>query len=338
MVLGTLQIRINATIEMLQVQLVPLLQTKSVFRLRLDDKDLKATDTVEEAGFTHGCSVYVVFAYTMQQKLGSGTFASVYKAFNNFTKETVAMKRSQSEYVDEGIPSSTLREISALKELNHENIIPVKDVLVEGRFFNIVLEHADCELSHYLQNNTITPTLLNSFVFQLLSGVKYGHDRRVIHRDLKPQNILIIKKSLTLKIADYGLARAFQYPMEHCTPETVTLWYRSPELLLGLRNYTPLVDIWSVGAMMGEMSLGRPLFGGDCEVDCLFKIFRLCGTPTNAVWDGVETLPFFRREFPKWRRGDFQQCFPKMEALSVDLLENLLQPSPEDRYTADEVC
>eukprot|EP01061_Rhynchopus_euleeides_P019062 TRINITY_DN3137_c1_g1_i5.p1 TRINITY_DN3137_c1_g1~~TRINITY_DN3137_c1_g1_i5.p1 ORF type:complete len:404 (+),score=157.39 TRINITY_DN3137_c1_g1_i5:242-1453(+) len=327
---------LSSTIQQLMRDLAAKLHTTAPFLLYLDGVGyLSPAETVKDSPMEDGCSVTVIFTYRILEKLGFGTFASVYKARNEHTNEEVAMKRSQSEYVDEGMPASTLREISALRELDHPNIIPLKDVLVDSNRITVVLELAHHDLAGHLTLYIMQPADICSFMYQMLQAIKFSHDHRVVHRDLKPQNILIQQNGV-LKIADFGLARAFQYPMESNTPETVTLWYRAPELLLGLRNYTPLVDMWSVGAIMGEMSKGQPLFPGECEVDAMFKIFRLLGTPTADEWAGVAALPHFRRQFPKWTPANLRTHFPAMDVLALDLLKKMLKLDPEQRYSPDQ--
>ena len=114
----------------------------------------------------------------------------------------------------------------------------------------------------------------------------FCHQRRVLHRDLKPQNLLI-DKSGAIKLADFGLARAFGIPVRVYTHEVVTLWYRAPEILLGSNKYSCPVDIWSIGCIFAEMANKRPLFQGDSEIDQLFRIFRVLRTPNEEIWPGI---------------------------------------------------
>ena len=116
--------------------------------------------------------------------------------------------------------------------------------------------------------------IIKSFVFQILEGVAYCHSKKIIHRDLKPQNLLLDQYG-TVKIADFGLARAFSIPIRPYTKEVLTLWYRSPEILLGCVEYSTPVDIWSVGCIFAELCLKKPIFQGDYDIDQLFKIFKL---------------------------------------------------------------
>ncbi|KAJ6019788.1 hypothetical protein N7522_000496 [Penicillium canescens] len=128
--------------------------------------------------------------------------------------------------------------------------------------------------------------MVKKFMVQLVEGIRYCHSRRILHRDLKPQNLLIDRDG-NLKLADFGQARAFGVPLRTYTHEVVTLWYRCPEILLGGRQYSTGVDMWSVGTIFAEMYTRKPLFPGDSEIDEIFKIFRVLGTPDEELWPDV---------------------------------------------------
>lgn len=134
----------------------------------------------------------------------------------------------------------------------------------------------------------------------MLLALEYCHANRVIHRDLKPQNILVQRESLNIKLADFGLARVYTYPLREYTHEIITLWYRAPEILLGMEKYYPTVDSWSVGCIFYELAHKKCLFCGDSEIDQIFKIFRILGTPNENVWPSVTSLKDFKTTFPKW--------------------------------------
>ena len=143
----------------------------------------------------------------------------------------------------------------------------------------LVFEFLDQDLKKYLDvcDQGLDLPILKSFLFQLLTGVAYCHHSRILHRDLKPPNLLINREG-QLKLADFGLARAFGIPVRSYTHEVVTLWYRAPDILMASRKYSTPVDIWSVGCIFAEMCNGRPLFSGTSEADQLDKIFRMLGT------------------------------------------------------------
>ncbi|CAO2646147.1 Cyclin-dependent kinase 3 [Lemmus lemmus] len=172
-----------------------------------------------------------------------------------------------------------------------------------------------------------------SYLSQLLQGLNFCHCHRVIHRDLKPQNLLINEFG-AIKLADFGLARAFGVPMRTYTHEVVTLWYRAPEILLGSKFYSTAVDLWSIGCIFAEMVTGKPLFPGDSEIDQLFQIFRILGTPSEATWPGVSQLPDYQSSFPKWTGKALEEIVPSLGPEGKDLLLQLLQYDPSRRVTA----
>jgi cyclin-dependent kinase len=181
------------------------------------------------------------------------------------TGEIVALKKIRLEAEDEGIPSTAIREISLLKELQHPNIVRLYDVVHTERRLTLVFEYLDQDLKKYLDicEGGLETTILKSFLYQLLCGVAFCHTHRVLHRDLKPQNLLINREG-KLKLADFGLARAFGIPVRSYTHEVVTLWYRAPDVLMGSRTYSTPVDIWSVGCIFAEMATSKPLFVLPC--------------------------------------------------------------------------
>ncbi|VFQ84684.1 unnamed protein product [Cuscuta campestris] len=172
------------------------------------------------------------------------------------------------------------------------------------------------------------------FLYQILRGIAYCHSHRVLHRDLKPQNLLIDQRTNSLKLADFGLARAFGIPVRTFTHEVVTLWYRAPEILLGSQHYSTPVDVWSVGCIFAEMVNQKPLFPGDSEIDELFKIFRVMGTPYEDTWPGVASLPDYKSSFPKWPPKDLATIVPNLDACGIDLLRKMLNLDPSKRITA----
>ncbi|CAI5520542.1 unnamed protein product [Closterium sp. Naga37s-1] len=215
--------------------------------------------------------------YEKVEKIGEGTYGVVYKARDRLTNETIALKKIRLEAEDEGVPSTAIREIALLKEMQHGNVVRLQDVVHADRRLYLVFEYLDLDLKKHLDTSPHIAQdrmIIKSYMYQILQGVAYCHAHRVLHRDLKPQNLLIDRQTNSLKLADFGLARAFGIPVRTFTHEVVTLWYRAPEILLGSNHYGTPVDIWSVGCIFAEMINQRPLFPGDSEIDELFKIFR----------------------------------------------------------------
>ena len=160
--------------------------------------------------------------------------------------------------------------------------------------------------------------------------------KRIIHRDLKPANILIDKKDV-LKIADFGLARTYSIPVRPYSHEVVTLWYRAPEILLGSLEYSTPIDVWSIGCIFVEMITKRPLFAGDSEIDQLYRIFRILGTPNEENWPGVTQLKDYKSTLPDWAPKQIQSVVVGLsgfDPLGLDLLNRMLKYDPNVRITA----
>jgi serine/threonine protein kinase len=193
--------------------------------------------------------------YQKLEKLGEGTYGVVYKCKNKDNQMVVAVKRIRLENEDEGIPSTAIREISILKQLKHPNIVNLIDLIHGEKKLHLVFEFLDYDLKKFLDQNQgqLHPQLVKSYLYQMLDAITYCHSKRILHRDLKPQNLLIDKDG-HIKLADFGLARAFGIPIKTLTHEILTLWYRAPEILLGQKEYSTPVDMWSMGCIFYEMA------------------------------------------------------------------------------------
>ncbi|CAM9600819.1 unnamed protein product [Chrysoparadoxa australica] len=267
--------------------------------------------------------------------LGEGTYGVVYKAKDKTNGEVVALKRIKLEGDDQGIPSTALREISLLQELRHPNIVELKDCMEDaGRLF-LVFEYCHRDLRKYMDacQGKLNPMLVKSYTFQLVQGMAFCHSRGVLHRDLKPQNLLINKDG-SLKIADLGLARGFCPPIRALTHEVVTLWYRPPEILLGSPTYSPSADTWGIGSILSEMATKAPQFPGHSEIDQIMKIFQQLGTPTEATWPGCSKLPDWNHGFPNFQKLRFVEESKSLDKAGLDLLDQLLLYDPAKRMTA----
>jgi serine/threonine protein kinase len=148
---------------------------------------------------------------------------------------------------------------------------------------------------------------------------------------------LLVDSNGTLKLADFGLARAFNLPMKDYTHEVVTLWYRAPEILLGDNNYSLPIDVWACGAIFYEFAHRKPFFYGHSEIDVIFKIFEIWGTPTDKEWDGVESLKFYKSNFPKFKGKaiDTKMC-PYFDSVAIDLFKKMIALAPQERISAKE--
>eukprot|EP00456_Euglypha_rotunda_P043027 TRINITY_DN3361_c0_g1_i1.p1 TRINITY_DN3361_c0_g1~~TRINITY_DN3361_c0_g1_i1.p1 ORF type:complete len:317 (-),score=50.41 TRINITY_DN3361_c0_g1_i1:19-969(-) len=273
--------------------------------------------------------------YHKIEKLGEGTYGVVYKAKDNVSGDIVALKKIRLEAEDEGVPSTAIREISLLKELAHPNIVSLRNVVHQENKLYLEFEYLDQDLKKYMDlcGKSLHQMLVKSYLYQLVKGIAHCHAHRVLHRDLKPQNLLIDKKGV-LKLADFGLARAFGVPVRTYTHEVVTLWYRAPEILLGGKQYSTPVDIWSIGCIFAEMVTRVPLFPGDSEIDQLFRIFRCLGTPTEEMWPGVSSYPDFKSTFPQWSPQTWKSAVSGLDELGLDLLAKMLTYEPSKRISA----
>uniref|UniRef100_A0A673NC60 cyclin-dependent kinase n=1 Tax=Sinocyclocheilus rhinocerous TaxID=307959 RepID=A0A673NC60_9TELE len=250
--------------------------------------------------------------YIKLDKLGEGTYATVFKGRSKLTDNLVALKEIRLEH-EEGAPCTAIREVSLLKDLKHANIVTLHDIVHTDKSLTLVFEYLDKDLKQYMDDcgNIMSMHNVKIFLFQILRGLAYCHRRKVLHRDLKPQNLLINERG-ELKLADFGLARAKSVPTKTYSNEVVTLWYRPPDVLLGSSEYSTQIDMWGVGCIFYEMAAGRPLFPGSTVEDELHLIFRLLGTPTEDNWPGISSIEEFKSyNFPKYKPQPFINHAPR---------------------------
>uniref|UniRef100_A0A672QWT6 Cyclin-dependent kinase 17-like n=1 Tax=Sinocyclocheilus grahami TaxID=75366 RepID=A0A672QWT6_SINGR len=250
--------------------------------------------------------------YIKLDKLGEGTYATVFKGRSKLTDNLVALKEIRLEH-EEGAPCTAIREVSLLKDLKHANIVTLHDIVHTDKSLTLVFEYLDKDLKQYMDDcgNIMSMHNVKIFLFQILRGLAYCHKRKVLHRDLKPQNLLINERG-ELKLADFGLARAKSVPTKTYSNEVVTLWYRPPDVLLGSSEYSTQIDMWGVGCIFYEMAAGRPLFPGSTVEDELHLIFRLLGTPTEDNWPGISSIEEFKSyNFPKYKPQPFINHAPR---------------------------
>jgi len=279
--------------------------------------------------------------YKRRCKLGEGTYGLVYKAHDTVEDTIVAMKKIKLlDNNEEGIPPTTLREISLLKTLKHPNIVEMSGVLYDEGELYLIFEFMDCDLRGWLDNleedQFIDSKTLKRFTYFLTEGIRYCHSHRILHRDLKPQNILV-SKDLMIKIADFGLGKEHGLPIVELTHEVVTLWYRPPEILLGTKTYSGACDVWSIGCIMAEMVTKDPLFVGNAEIDQIFQIYKILGTPNTDTWPELESLPDAPHG-PQWTKKDLgEELDHRLDEDGLDLLEQTLCYSSKSRITAKKM-
>uniref|UniRef100_A0A3P8WIM1 cyclin-dependent kinase n=1 Tax=Cynoglossus semilaevis TaxID=244447 RepID=A0A3P8WIM1_CYNSE len=269
--------------------------------------------------------------YVKLDKLGEGTYATVYKGRSKLTENLVALKEIRLEH-EEGAPCTAIREVSLLKDLKHANIVTLHDIIHTQKSLTL-----DKDLKQYLDDcgNTIHVHNVKDLKV-LLRGLSYCHRRKVLHRDLKPQNLLINERG-ELKLADFGLARAKSIPTKTYSNEVVTLWYRPPDILLGSTDYSTHIDMWGVGCIFYEMATGRPLFPGSTVEEELHFIFKLLGTPSEHTWPGIcSNDEFVAYKYPQYRADTLSHHTPRLSIEGVDLLSKFLKFEGRKRISADD--
>lgn len=306
----------------------------------------------------------VTSKYAILGFISSGTYGRVYKAQSLEGDGRIhAIKKFKPDKEGDvvtytGISQSAIREIALNREIDHENIVALKEVLLEDKSIYMVFEYAEHDFLQVIHHHSQTlrspiPTaLLKSLIYQLLNGLLYLHSAHILHRDLKPANILITSSGV-VKIGDLGLARIIYQPLQPLfagDKVVVTIWYRAPELLMGAKHYNKAIDCWAVGCVMAELASLRPIFKGEeakldskknvpFQRDQLLKIFEILGTPEERDWPGVVDMP----EYQNMKRLDpfsnrlFDWCQSRIRTPGgYDFLRQLFAYDPDSRLTAKE--
>ncbi|RBR05428.1 hypothetical protein FVER53590_07848 [Fusarium verticillioides] len=301
-----------------------------------------------------GCSR--ISDYELLGKLGEGTFGEVHRARQRKTGIHVALKKIIMHHEKDGFPITALREIKLLKLLSHKNILRLEDMAIEHPtrqtdkrkkpIVYMATPYMDHDLSGLLDNPSVhfKEAQIKCYMLQLLEGLRYLHDSRILHRDMKAANLLINNQGI-LQIADFGLARHYEGDVPKAgqaygvgkrdyTGLVVTRWYRPPELLLQLRQYTPAIDVWGVGCVLGEMLFGKPILAGESDAHQLDMIWDLMGSPNEDNMPGWKQLPGADHLSPRPRTGNLQNRFREYGSGAVSLLKELLKLDWRTRINA----
>lgn len=286
--------------------------------------------------------------YKIHTQLGKGTYGQVFSGSHVATGRPVALKRIRYNVSNEYL-FLFFREIAILKSISHFAILEIQDVVCNSiDSVLVVTDLFDFDLRTFVKrtfpDRKVPLGELRPLIFQLLAGVAYLHSRKILHRDIKPQNILIKTDSRTIRIADFGLSKnnisriLSRHESIAMTHEIVTLWYRAPEVILGAPNYTHGIDLWSIGSTLSELIVGTNLFNGRSEVETLMKIFELVGTPGLESCPDCESWANFSHRFPSWDpRYALKRISKKLHDSPVSVIElvhGLMLIGSRDRLSA----
>ncbi|XP_024052252.2 cyclin-dependent kinase 15 [Terrapene carolina triunguis] len=298
------------------------------------------TDFVKRFQWRQSLLFGTASSYLNLEKLCEGSYSTVYKGISRINSQLVALKVISLE-TEEGVPFTAIREASLLKSLKHANIVLLHDIIQTKDTLTFVFEYMHTDLAQYMAQH---PGGLHAhnvmlFMFQLLRGLAYIHQQHILHRDLKPQNLLVSCLG-ELKLADFGLARAKSIPSQTYSSEVVTLWYRPPDVLLGATDYSSDLDIWSAGCILVEMLQGQPMFPAVTgTLEQLEKIWAVLGVPTEDTWPGLSKLPNYKPErVVSSRPQRLQMICARLGQVpgAEDLASKMLKAFPRERVSAQD--
>ena len=253
----------------------------------------------------------------------------------NITGEMVAIKKMKKKYFswEECIQ---LREVRALKKLNHPNIVKLKEVIRENDELFFVFEYMEQNVYQLLKDRTkmLPESRIRNVMYQVFLSLAFMHKQGFFHRDMKPENLLVSND--VCKLADFGLARDIRSKPPY-TDYVSTRWYRAPEVLLRSLNYSAPIDVWACGAIMAELYTSRPLFPGANEIDEMHKICSVLGVPTEQSWaDGLRLASAMNFKFVRFVQTPLTQLVPNANPDAINLLNECLQWDPKRRISAEK--
>lgn len=289
---------------------------------------------------------HILRKYEVIQKLGSGAYGIVWKAADKKTRQTVALKKIFDAFQNSTDAQRTFREIMFLQELNHDNIIRLLNVhkADNDKDIYLVFDYMETDLHAVIRAGILEEIHKQYIIYQLLKALKYIHSAELLHRDMKPSNLLLNSECF-VRVCDFGLARSVA-SLEHensmsgpnLTDYVATRWYRAPEILLGSTKYTKGVDMWSIGCILGELLGGKPVFPGSSTMNQLERIIAITGRPSQEDIDAIKS-PFaatMLENLPPMDQKHLSQLFPSASGDALDLMKRLLQFNPNKRITAED--
>ncbi|CAL0314534.1 unnamed protein product [Lupinus luteus] len=271
-------------------------------------------------------------------QIGQGAYSSVHKARDLETGKIVALKKIRFLSSDPESVRFMAREIYILRQLDHPNVIKLEGVVTSttSTSLYLVFEYMEHDLAGLaaLPGIKFTEPQIKCYIQQLLCGLEHCHQRGVLHRDIKGSNLLIDNNG-NLQIGDFGLATVYDPDKKQAlTSRVVTLWYRAPELLLGATEYGSGIDLWSVGCILAELLVGKPIMPGRTEVEQMHKIFKLCGSPSEDYWQRTK-LPHATSFKPQHRyKRNLFETFKSFPSSALALVDKLLAIEPQNRGSA----
>ncbi|KAI5186245.1 cyclin-dependent kinase 7 [Nematocida homosporus] len=296
--------------------------------------------------------------YTKEEKIGEGTYAVIYGGkeysvslanakdpivtdmppLNAVQERKIAIKRIKIVKDRSGIEMSALREIKHLKSLVSDYIIEILDVFEQDKHIHIVLPYMESNLEVIVRSKKLVfmPQDVKAWMLMICRGLYECHSRYILHRDIKPNNVLISRTG-QVKLADFGLATEFGFPVRCMTNQVITRWYKAPELLLGSTNYSFGIDIWALGCLFAELLLRTPYLPGDDDVHQLDLTFRALGTPSEETWPEIKDLAGYRLNFPKYPPNNLSELFGAAGPDAVDLLTKMLVYNPAKRISIEDI-
>ena len=288
--------------------------------------------------------------FILQKKIGQGAYGVVFKSIDRKTKETVALKKLFGAFRDDTDSQRTFREVMLLQELNgHDNIIRLLNVIKAENDIDLYLifDYMEADLFAVIRSNILQDIHKKFIIYQTLKALKFIHSADIIHRDLKPSNIFL-NSDCHVKLGDFGLARTLNSGKQGLngviTDYVATRWYRAPEMLLGSINYGKPIDMWSVGCILFELLVGRPLLPGKSTKEMIVFMFEVTGFPDRKEYDEVKEECEIQIEYDNLlserirRRKTIKQLVSGYcnDPVAIDLLGKLLLFNPKKRLTAEE--